>query len=76
MLDTENPLSIPDPSRVRSRLSELATEANFLRALLRLLERNRSGQRLLKLRCEQAKGQALRADTLPGRPLASEAAPP
>jgi hypothetical protein len=56
MIDTKIPLPIPNPSRVRSRLSELATEANFLRALLRLLEKNRSGQRLLKLRHEQAKG--------------------
>jgi hypothetical protein len=42
MLAKENPIlhSLPEPSAIRSRLSQLATEANFLRALLRLAERN------------------------------------
>lgn len=31
--------SLPQPGHVRARLSELATEANYLRRLLRLLER-------------------------------------
>ncbi len=57
MLKTTNPVAtLPEPARIRSRLTELATEANFLRALLRLLEKNRSGQRLLRLRSEPAKG--------------------
>jgi hypothetical protein len=42
MLVKEDPIlpSLPEPSAIRSRLSQLATEANFLRALLRLAERN------------------------------------
>jgi hypothetical protein len=48
-------LVIPEPARIRSRLSDLATEANFLRALLRLLEKTRSGQHLLRRRSESGK---------------------
>jgi hypothetical protein len=56
MLNTTDPVAtLPEPSRIRSRLTELATEANFLRALLRLLEQSRSGRRLLQRRAEQAK---------------------
>jgi hypothetical protein len=51
---TKNPVeALPEPAHIRSRLAELATETNFLRALLRLLEKNRSGQRLLRLRSVQ-----------------------
>jgi hypothetical protein len=57
MLSTQNPVeAMPEPSKIRSRLTELATEANFLRSLLRLLEKNQSGKRLLRLRCVHAKG--------------------
>jgi hypothetical protein len=36
--------TLPDPPQIRARLCELATEANFLRRLLRLLERNRASR--------------------------------
>jgi hypothetical protein len=41
---------IPDPKAIRSRLSDLATEADFLRALLRLLERRECGRWALRRR--------------------------
>jgi hypothetical protein len=31
--------SLPSPDEIRRRLSDLATEANYLRSLLRLVER-------------------------------------
>jgi hypothetical protein len=34
--------TLPDPPKIRERLCELASEANFLRRLLRLLVRNRA----------------------------------
>jgi hypothetical protein len=53
MVKTPSPVeTIPEPAHIRSRLTELAAEANFLRALLRLVENTRSGQRLLRRRCE------------------------
>jgi hypothetical protein len=36
---------LPDQALIRSRLAELATEANFLRALLRLLRKSSPDQR-------------------------------
>ncbi len=40
MIDPASPEPpLPTPEQIRHRLSELATEANFLRSLLRLLER-------------------------------------
>ena len=40
MLKThDSVVTIPEPAHIRSRLTDLATEANFLRALLRLLEK-------------------------------------
>jgi hypothetical protein len=41
---------LPNPPQIRDRLAELATEANFLRALLRLLEGRACGQHLLRQR--------------------------
>jgi hypothetical protein len=40
--------ALPDPSTIRARLSELSTEADLLRALLRLLERRECGRRLMR----------------------------
>jgi hypothetical protein len=34
--------SMPTPAQIRGRLSELATEANWLRSLLRVVERSPS----------------------------------
>jgi hypothetical protein len=52
MSDLTHPLplldTIPDPPAIRSRLSELAAEADLLRALLRLLERRECGRYLLR----------------------------
>jgi hypothetical protein len=42
--------SIPDPPTIRTRLRDLAAEANFLRALLRLLEHRECGRRVLQRR--------------------------
>jgi hypothetical protein len=42
--------ALPDPPAIRSRLSELAAEADLLRALLRLWERRECGQRVLRRR--------------------------
>jgi hypothetical protein len=39
---------IPDPQHIRARLSDLAAEADLLRALLRLLERRECGRRLMR----------------------------
>jgi hypothetical protein len=51
MLTAEpNPIleKLPEPQMIRSRLSDLAAEADFLRALLRLFERRECGRRLLR----------------------------
>jgi hypothetical protein len=57
MLDLADPRSItdalPDPPAIRARLSDLAAEADLLRALLRLLERRECGRRLLRRRRER-----------------------
>jgi hypothetical protein len=45
--------ALPDPPRIRARLSDLAAEADLLRALLRLLERRECGRRLLRRRRER-----------------------
>jgi hypothetical protein len=45
--------TIPDPPTIRGRLSELAAEADLLRALLRLWERRECGRRLLRQRRER-----------------------
>jgi hypothetical protein len=42
--------ALPDPPAIRARLSDLASEADLLRALLRLLERRECGRRLLRRR--------------------------
>jgi hypothetical protein len=41
---------IPDPKAIRNRLSDLAAEADFLRALLHLLERRECGRWALQRR--------------------------
>jgi hypothetical protein len=41
---------LPDPPAIRARLSDLAAEAELLRALLRLLERRECGRRLMRRR--------------------------
>ncbi len=59
MLNTTNPVvSLPEPARIRSRLTDLATEANFLRALLRLLEKSRSAKYVLRPRSSRLKGES------------------
>lgn len=45
--------ALPDPPLIRSRLSDLAAEADLLRALLRLLEQRECGRRLLRRRRER-----------------------
>jgi hypothetical protein len=42
--------ALPDPPAIRARLSDLAAEANLLRALLRLLEHRECGRRVLRRR--------------------------
>jgi hypothetical protein len=42
--------ALPDPPAIRARLSDLAAEADFLRALLRLLEQRECGRHLLQRR--------------------------
>lgn len=42
--------AIPDPPAIRARLSELAAEADLLRALLRLLEGRECGRHLMQRR--------------------------
>jgi hypothetical protein len=39
---------LPDPHLIRSRLTDLAAEADLLRALLRLLEQRECGRWLLR----------------------------
>ena len=41
---------LPTPSIIRERLSDLAAEADLLRALLRLLEHRECGQQLMRRR--------------------------
>jgi hypothetical protein len=52
MLDlTRSPVdAIPHPQTIRARLSDLASEADLLRALLRLLEHRECGRRVLRRR--------------------------
>jgi hypothetical protein len=47
--------ALPDPPTIRARLSDLAAEANLLRALLRLLEHRECGRRVLRHRAAQRK---------------------
>jgi hypothetical protein len=49
---------LPDPPAIRSRLSDLAAEADFLRALLRLLEKRECGRHLMQRRRSLRKGVA------------------
>jgi hypothetical protein len=42
--------SLPDPPTIRARLSDLAAEANLLRALLRLLECRECGRHVMRRR--------------------------
>lgn len=49
------PELVPDPSAIRARLSELWAEREYLRALLRLLERRECGRELLRRRREQTR---------------------
>jgi hypothetical protein len=42
--------ALPDPPVIRARLSDLAAEADLLRALLRLLEQRECGRRVLRRR--------------------------
>jgi hypothetical protein len=42
--------AIPPPPLIRARLSDLAAEADLLRALLRLLEQRECGRHLLRRR--------------------------
>jgi hypothetical protein len=44
--------ALPAPQHIRARLSELAAEADLLRALLRLLERRECGRQLCRRRQE------------------------
>lgn len=53
---SEGSIEFLRPDRIRARLTELTTEANFLRALLRLLEKNRGGHRFLRLRSKREIG--------------------
>jgi hypothetical protein len=41
---------LPAPPAIRARLSDLAAEADLLRALLRLLERRECGRHLMRRR--------------------------
>jgi hypothetical protein len=41
---------LPEPPAIRARLSDLAAEADLLRALLRLLEQRECGRHLLRRR--------------------------
>jgi hypothetical protein len=45
--------SLPDPQTIRNRLSELATEANNLRSLLRLVERQRESEHGAAQHCQR-----------------------
>jgi hypothetical protein len=45
--------ALPDPCMIRGRLSDLAAEADLLRALLRLMERRECGRRLLRRQRER-----------------------
>ncbi len=42
--------AIPDPPVIRARLSDIAVEADLLRALLRLLEERECGRQLMRRR--------------------------
>jgi hypothetical protein len=42
--------AIPDPTIIRTRLSDLVAEVDLLRALLRLLERRECGRHLMRRR--------------------------
>jgi hypothetical protein len=48
--------SIPDPPTIRAWLSDLAAEADLLRALLRLLERRECGRRVMRRRAADRQG--------------------
>lgn len=52
MRATAAPLTdtLPDPPTIRARLTELAAEAELLRALLRLWEHRECGRELLRRR--------------------------
>jgi hypothetical protein len=45
--------TLPDPQHIRARLSDLAAEADLLRALLRLLEQREWGRRVMRRRRER-----------------------
>jgi hypothetical protein len=45
--------AIPDPPAIRARLSDLAAEADLLRALLRLLEQRECGRHLMRCRANR-----------------------
>jgi hypothetical protein len=56
---------IPDPGQIRARLTELTTEANFLRCLLRLLQQRECGRRILRRRCPLTAAPASSSGGLP-----------
>jgi hypothetical protein len=49
---------LPGPTTIRARLSDLAAEAELLRALLRLWERRECGRRVLRRRRISRQGVA------------------
>jgi hypothetical protein len=53
--------SLPGPPAIRARLSDLAAEADLLRALLRLWEERECGRRLLRRRAAAERQEASRA---------------
>ena len=42
--------TLPEPPAIRARLTDLAAETDFLRAMLRLLEKRECGRRLMRRR--------------------------
>jgi hypothetical protein len=48
--------SLPDPTTIRARLSDLAAETELLRALLRLWEHRECGRRVLRRRRDSQQG--------------------
>jgi hypothetical protein len=53
--------ALPGPGAIRERLSELASEADLLRGLLRLLEKRECGRYFLRKRRAAGRKEAARA---------------
>jgi hypothetical protein len=54
--------SLPDPPIIRERLSEIAEEADLLRALLHILQHRECGRRVLRRRRRAAAHQEVSLD--------------